>query len=67
MSFRANNELAVHVPDPATAETFYTRVLGCVVMDRTPDCISLTSVYVRDPHGILFDVIERGPARAPAP
>jgi catechol 2,3-dioxygenase-like lactoylglutathione lyase family enzyme len=46
-SFRANNELALHVPDPEAAEGFYTRVLGCVVTDRTPDCISLSSGALR--------------------
>ena len=106
----ANNELALHVPDPAVAEAFYVDVLGCTVVDRTPDCISLTNgalrlyllrdpvrthdavipsfdvanranafthlqaagctlvpigphapgdFYLRDPHGIVFDVIER--------
>jgi uncharacterized protein YciI/catechol 2,3-dioxygenase-like lactoylglutathione lyase family enzyme len=109
--FAANDELALHVPDPAAAEPFYVRVLGCEVTDRTPDCISLRSGvrrlyllrdptgsheavvpsfdvpdraaalatlqaagctlvpigphapgehYVRDPHGVLFDVIEGG-------
>ena len=118
MRFTANNELALHVPDPAAAETFYTRVLGCTVVDRTPDCIALTNgalrlyllrdpvrthdavvpsfdvpdraaalaalqalgctlvpigphapdgVYVRDPHGVVFDVIERADVPAPAP
>lgn len=108
--FSANNELALHVADPAAAERFYTGTLGCVVVDRAPDCISLTSgalrlyllrdphpshdvvvpsfdvpdraaalarlqaagcslvligphapggFYVRDPHGVVFDVIER--------
>ena len=110
MIFSANNELALHVADPASAERFYTETLGCVVVDRTPDCISLTNgalrlyllrdphrshdavipsfdvpnraaalarlkaagcsfvpigphapgeFYVRDPHGVIFDVIER--------
>jgi catechol 2,3-dioxygenase-like lactoylglutathione lyase family enzyme len=110
MQFAANNELALHVPDLAAAERFYTEVLGCAVFDRTPDCISLNSgtqrlyllrdparthdavvpsfdvpdrvsalerlqaagctlipigphapdgVYVRDPFGVVFDVIER--------
>ena len=110
MTFRGNNELALHVSDPSAAEKFYTEVLGCVVFDRTPDCISLTNgalrlyllrdpvrthdavipsfdvpdraaalaqlqaagcklipigphapddVYVQDPHGIVFDLIER--------
>lgn len=111
MRFAANNELALHVPDPAAAESFYTEVLGCVVTDRTPDCISLRSgalrlyllrdparthdavvpsfdvpdraaaiamlrdagctlvpigphapddFYLRDPSGVIFDVVERG-------
>ena len=110
MRFHANNELALHVPDPAAAAAFYTGVLGCVEVERTPDCIALTNgmlrlyllrdpvrthdavvpsfdvpdraaalarlqaagctlvpigphapdgVYVRDPYGIVFDVIER--------
>jgi catechol 2,3-dioxygenase-like lactoylglutathione lyase family enzyme len=110
MTFTANNELALHVPDPSAAEGFYTGTLGCVVTDRTPDCISLTNgalrlyllrdpvrthdavipsfdvpdraaalarlqaagctlvpigphapgeSYVRDPYGVIFDVIER--------
>ena len=109
-TFTANNELALHVPDPAAAESFYTNTLGCIVFDRTPDCISLRNGalrlyllrdpqpsheqvvpsfdvknradalarlqaagcslvpigphapgehYVRDPFGILFDVVER--------
>jgi catechol 2,3-dioxygenase-like lactoylglutathione lyase family enzyme len=98
------------VADPAAAESFYTRVLGCAVVSRTQDCIALRSGalrlyllrdptpgheavvpsfdvpnrsaalatlqvagctlvpigphapgdhYLRDPHGVLFDVIER--------
>jgi hypothetical protein len=113
VNFVANNELALHVADPATAEKFYIEVLGCVVIDRTPDCISLTNgalrlyllrdpapthdavipsfsvtnraaaltrlqsagcalvpigphapggFYVKDPYGIIFDVVERAPA-----
>ena len=109
-AFRANNELALHVPDPASAVVFYVDVLGCTVASRSPDCIEVTSgalrlfllrdpmpahdvvvpsfeipdraaalralvsagctlvpigphspdgVYVRDPHGVLFDLIER--------
>ena len=112
MRFSANNELALHVPDPAAAESFYTRVLGCVVTDRTPDCVSLRNgalrlyllrdparthdavvpsfdvpdraaalamlqaagcslvpigphapdgFYVRDPFGVIFDLVEREP------
>ena len=114
-AFVANNELALHVPDPSAAESFYTGVLGCEVVSRTPDCIALRSGalrlyllrdpartheavvpsfdvpdraaaltvlkaagctleligphapgehYVRDPHGVLFDVIERSPQGA---
>jgi len=114
MRFHANNELALHVPDPVAAESFYASVLGCTVTDRTQDCISLTNgalrlyllrdpapthdrvvpsfdvpdrqaaiaalkkagcslvaigphapgeSYVRDPFGVLFDVIERTTAR----
>jgi catechol 2,3-dioxygenase-like lactoylglutathione lyase family enzyme len=110
MTFTANNELALHVPDPATAEAFYVGILGCAVVERSPECIALTNGalrlyllrdperahdavvpsfdvpgraaalarlraagctlvpigphapgehYVRDPHGIVFDVIER--------
>ena len=110
VTFAANDELALHVPDPAAAESFYAQVLGCEVVDRAPDCIALRSGalrlylerdpspghepvvpsfdvpdraaalealqaagctlvpigphapgehYVRDPHGILFDVVER--------
>lgn len=112
VNFVANNELALHVADPASAEKFYTEVLGCVVFNRAPDCISLTNgalklyllrdpapthdaivpsfsvtnraaalarlqsagcalvpigphspgeSYVKDPHGIVFDVVERAP------
>jgi catechol 2,3-dioxygenase-like lactoylglutathione lyase family enzyme len=115
VTFFANNELALHVADPNAAEEFYTQVLGCTVVDRTRDCVSLISgalrlyllrdpdpthdavvpsfdvpnraaalvrlqsagctlvpigphapgeSYVRDPHGIVFDVIER-PVRTP--
>jgi predicted enzyme related to lactoylglutathione lyase len=110
VNFVANNELALHVADPAAAEKFYAEVLGCVVVNRAPDCISLTSgplklflvrdeaspqtavipsfsvanraaalarlqsagcalvpvgphapgkSYVKDPNGIVFDVVER--------
>jgi catechol 2,3-dioxygenase-like lactoylglutathione lyase family enzyme len=110
VTYSANNELALHVPDPSAAESFYTETLGCVVTDRSPDCISLVNgalrlyllrdpvrthdavipsfdvqdraaalaqlqsagctlvpigphapgeFYVRDPHGVIFDVIER--------
>ena len=73
MRFSANNELALHVPDPAAAERFYTDVLGCTVFDRTPDCISLTNgalrlYLLRDPVGghdaviPSFDVRDRAAA-----
>ena len=112
INFVGNNELALHVADPGAAEKFYTEVLGCVVFNRAPDCISLTNgalklyllrdpapthdavipsfsvtnratalarlqsagcalvpigphapgeFYVQDPHGIIFDVVERPP------
>jgi predicted enzyme related to lactoylglutathione lyase len=112
VTFIANNELALHVADPAAAEKFYTEVLGCVAFNRTPNCISLTNgalklyllrdpasthepvipsfsvtnraaalarlqaagcalvpvgphapgeSYIKDPHGIVFDVVERAP------
>jgi catechol 2,3-dioxygenase-like lactoylglutathione lyase family enzyme len=75
MTFTANNELALHVPDPAAAEGFYTHTLGCVVTDRTPDCISLTNgalrlYLLRDPvrtHDAVipsFDVADRAAALA---
>jgi catechol 2,3-dioxygenase-like lactoylglutathione lyase family enzyme len=116
--FRANNELALHVADPATAVAFYVTVLGCTEASRSPDCIEVTSgalrlfllrdpapthdvvvpsfdvpdrgaalralveagctlvpigphspdgVYVRDPFGVLFDVIERESLARPSP
>jgi catechol 2,3-dioxygenase-like lactoylglutathione lyase family enzyme len=75
MQFSANNELALHVPDPAAAESFYTRVLGCEVTDRTPDCVSLRNgalrlYLLRDPartHDAVvpsFDVPDREAALA---
>ena len=74
-TYTANNELALHVPDPEQAEHFYTTVLGCVVVDRTYDCISLTNgmlrlYLLRDPsrtHDAVvpsFDVSDRGAALA---
>ena len=75
VNFVANNELALHVPDPAAAEKFYTEILGCVVTDRKPDCISLTNgalklYLIRDPapsHGAVipsFNVANRAAALA---
>jgi catechol 2,3-dioxygenase-like lactoylglutathione lyase family enzyme len=117
MRFSANNELALHVADPALAERFYTETLGCVVVERSPDCIALTSgamrlyllrdphrshdavvpsfdvpsraaaleylqasgcalvpigphapgeFYLRDPHGVIFDVVEHAGQKPPA-
>ena len=111
VNFVAKNELALHVANPTEAEKFYTQVLGCVVFDRAPACISLSNgalklyllydpapthdvvipsfsvtnraaalaqlqaagctlvpigphapgeFYVKDPHGVVFDVVERG-------
>jgi catechol 2,3-dioxygenase-like lactoylglutathione lyase family enzyme len=113
VNFVASNELSLHVTDPAVAEKFYTEVLGCAVITRTPDRVGLSSgplklflvrdpaathdavipcfavknralalarleaagctlvpagaptsgqFYVRDPNGIVFDVVERAPA-----
>lgn len=110
MLFSATNEIAFHVPNPEAAEVFYTTILGCTVVDRNPDFISLSNGalrvhlvrdperthlgavpsfevhdraaalvelqavgctlvpigphapgehYVRDPNGIVFDVVER--------
>ncbi|HEY0994666.1 MAG TPA: VOC family protein [Gemmatimonadaceae bacterium] len=56
-SFAANNELALHVADPAAAESFYVDVLGCAVPSRTDDCLAPR------PHGTLFDLVERASAR----
>lgn len=75
MTFTANNQLALHVPDPVAAERFYREVLGCIVVDRTPDCISLTNgalrlYLLRDPvrtHDAVvpsFDVPDRTAALA---
>lgn len=117
-SFRGNNELALHVPDPAAAAVFYEQIIGGTVADRTPDCIEVRSgalrlfllrdpapthdrvipsfdvpdraaalarlqaagcslvpigphapggFYVRDPFGVLFDVIERATIAADPP
>jgi catechol 2,3-dioxygenase-like lactoylglutathione lyase family enzyme len=73
--FVANNELALHVADPAAAESFYVGVLGCEVTERTPDCISLVNgalrlYLLRDPgrtHDAVipsFDVPDRHAALA---
>ncbi|MFL5581945.1 MAG: VOC family protein [Gemmatimonadaceae bacterium] len=73
--FAANNELALHVPDPAAAERFYVGTLGCAVVSRAPDCIALASgalrlYLLRDPartHDAVvpsFDVPDRASALA---
>src|SRR5262249_12418090 len=73
VTFAANNELALHVPDPAAAEVFSVRVLGCKVVSRSPDCVALTSgalrlYLLRDPapgHDAVvpsFDVPDRAAA-----
>jgi catechol 2,3-dioxygenase-like lactoylglutathione lyase family enzyme len=112
VDFVASNELALRVADPTAAEKFYTEVLGCVVVSRAPESVTLTNgalrlnlvrdaastynavipcfgvtnraaalarlqaagcalvpagphapgkSYVRDPNGIVFDVVERAP------
>ena len=72
-TFSANNELALHVPDPDAATSFYEEVLGCVVVSKTHDCIALTNgalrlYLLRDPkptHDVVvpsFDVADRSAA-----
>jgi catechol 2,3-dioxygenase-like lactoylglutathione lyase family enzyme len=53
-SFRANNELALHVSDPEAAAAFYERALGCRIANRTEGWIEVASgalrlYFVRDP------------------
>lgn len=71
--FRANNELALHVPDPEAAASFYERALGCRIMNRTDEWIEVASgslrlYFVRDPaptHDRVipsFDVADRDAA-----
>lgn len=75
LTFRANDELALHVPDPAAAEAFYAGVLGCRVTSRSEDCVALASgalrlYLLRDPertHDAVvpsFDVSDRAAALA---
>ena len=72
-TFQANNELALHVPDPDAAAEFYARVLGCRVASRTAGWIELHSgmlrlYLVRDPAPVhdrvipSFDVAHRAEA-----
>lgn len=74
-AFRANNELALHVPDPAAAATFYEQIIGGRVVEWTPDCIEVRSralrlFLLRDPmptHDVVvpsFDVPDRAAALA---
>ena len=74
-AFHANNELALHVPDPAAAAEFYERVLGARVVERGVDCIEVRSgalrlFLVRDPTPMhdrvvpSFDVADRADALA---
>lgn len=46
-AFRANNELALHVPDPDAAALFYESVLGCRIAERTPGWIEVRSGALR--------------------
>ena len=73
ITFVANDELALHVPDPAAAERFYVEVLGCAVFTRTRDMIGVSNgalrlYLVRDPectHDAVvpsFDVQDRAAA-----
>lgn len=74
-TFLANNELAFHLPDPVAAEAFYVGILGCQVVERSHDCITLESgalrlYLLRDPapsHDAVvpsFDVPDRPAALA---
>ena len=72
-TYRANNELALHVSDPEVAAAFYVRVLGCRIANRTEGWIEVAAgalrfYFVRDPaptHDRVipsFDVADRGEA-----
>lgn len=74
-TFRANNELALHVPDPDAAARFYESVLGCRIAERLPEYIEVQSgalrlFLVRDPASThdrvipSFDVADRAAAVA---
>src|SRR5262245_5721322 len=41
VKFRANHDVAIHVPDLAAAEEFYGKQLGFKVKSRSPEQISL--------------------------
>ena len=55
-SFRANNDLALHLADPDAAAAFYERTL-VPIGPHSPD-----GFYLRDPSGVVFDVIQRDAA-----
>ena len=74
-AFRASDDVALHVADPASAEAFYVATLGCEVFARTPQWIGLRSGALRlylvpDPaptHDraiVSFDVPDRSAALA---
>jgi len=72
-SFRASNELALHVADPEAAAAFYEHTLGCRIVSRTDGWIEVATGALRlcfvrdpapthdrrDPSGVVFDVIQR--------
>ncbi|HEX6975280.1 MAG TPA: VOC family protein [Vicinamibacterales bacterium] len=75
MRLLANNELALHVADPAAAEHFYVTVMGCTVFERTAAYVGLSNgalhlYLVPDPapaHDRVipsFDVADRAQALA---
>ena len=46
-TLQGNSELALRVADPASAVAFYTNVLGCTEISRSPDRIEVTSGALR--------------------
>ena len=72
-SFRASNELALHVADPEAAAAFFEHTLGCRIVSRTDGWIEVATgvlrlFFVRDPaptHDRVipsFDVADRDAA-----
>jgi catechol 2,3-dioxygenase-like lactoylglutathione lyase family enzyme len=62
VNFVASNELVLHVADPGAAEKFYVDVLGCVMVNRAADSVTLTNGalklnFVRDPASTYNAVI----------
>jgi len=67
MRFEASNELALHVPDHAVAESFYVddrkaamaalQRAGCTLVPIGPHAPGES--YVQDPFGVVFDLMER--------